>query len=78
MSGAYWAITARRWRQIAFVCRYGHQDVYRLLGRDPISHPLTELELALYQRCLYDAVTEEFNPRAEQALVTGTTNVPGD
>ncbi len=33
---------------------FGHQDVYRLLGRDPIRRPLTELELSLFEHHLLE------------------------
>jgi len=36
--------------RIAFVCRYGHQDFYRITGRDPQRQPMTPIELALFQR----------------------------
>lgn len=43
-----------------------------------MKQPLSELELALFQRCLWDAVSEEFSPREERALMTGNPNFPGD
>lgn len=54
---------AERWRQLAFLCRYGHQDVFRLLGRDPQRRPLTNLELRLFAEALYEHIESEFSPR---------------
>jgi hypothetical protein len=31
---------------------YGHQDVYRLLGRDPASDPLTPLEQGVFMKMI--------------------------
>jgi len=56
---------------VAFICRYGHQDVYRVLGRDPEKAPLTPLELRLFEIALFDHVQSEFTPRAERAVFTG-------
>lgn len=60
------------------MCRYGHQDVYRVLGRDPLKRPLTPLELALYERCVWEAVDREFTPRVERTLATGHPHAPGE
>lgn len=49
--------------QLANICRFGNQDVFRLLGRDPISEPLTSLELALFERALYIIVDAEYSPK---------------
>jgi hypothetical protein len=43
------------------VCRYGHQDVHRLLGRP---RPLTPLERALFARALQEHWEAEVAPRA--------------
>lgn len=43
-----------RWRTIAFLCKYANQDVFRLLGRDPLKDPLTAVERSLF----LDAITE--------------------
>ncbi len=45
---------------MAFICRYGHQDVHRLLGR---SGPLTPLERALFARALQEHWEAEVQPR---------------
>lgn len=29
-------------------CRYGNQDYFRVVGRDPIAHPMTMLEVHLF------------------------------
>jgi hypothetical protein len=36
------------------LCTYGHQDVYRILGRDPLKRPLTEIERALFTRLVFE------------------------
>lgn len=46
----------------AFICRYGHQDIYRLLGRDPAREPLTTLERMLFAMCVQEHVVEERRP----------------
>jgi hypothetical protein len=56
---------AFRWRQLAWICRMGNQDVYRLLGRDPMTEPLTELELAVFGAVLQELWEDEIQPRAE-------------
>jgi hypothetical protein len=43
------------------VCRYGHQDVHRLLGR---ARPLTPLERALFARALQEHWEAEVQPTA--------------
>lgn len=65
------------WRNTAFLCRYGHQDVYRILGRDPVKKPLSPLEIQLFQAALLEHLQSEFTPREVNALTTGhpgTTN----
>ena len=47
------------------MCRYGHQDVYRLLARDPLRNPLSDLELALFTRALEIHVEAEFEPQVD-------------
>jgi hypothetical protein len=39
---------------------------------------MSPLELEIYERCLLDAVNDEFTPRAERALATGAAGMPGD
>lgn len=48
-----------RWRAWAFLCRYAHQDIYRLIGRDPMQRPLTALEVAVFRRCIADLWNDE-------------------
>jgi hypothetical protein len=46
---------------VAFVCRYGHQDVHQLLGR---TRPLTPFERALFARALQEHWEAEVRPAA--------------
>lgn len=48
------------WLETAFICRYGHQDVGRLLGRE---RPLSPLERALFARALQQHWEAEVAPR---------------
>jgi hypothetical protein len=50
--------------------RYGHQDFFRLTGRDPVKQPLTELDRDILLLCLAEQVEAEFKPR-EDALSGG-------
>jgi hypothetical protein len=52
----------------AAICRYAHQDIYRVLGRDPLTEPLTPLELAVFTACVSEHVQAEWKPRAELGL----------
>lgn len=45
--------------EIAFACRYGGQDFYRLTGRDPAKRPMSEAELQLFKRALLEHVQAE-------------------
>ena len=51
--------------QVAFICRYGHQDVHAILG---IKRALTPLERALFVRALQEHWDAEVRPRAELGL----------
>ena len=53
---------------VAFICRFGHQDVYRLLGRDPVREPLDALERALFVRALEAHWEAEVEPRAAAGM----------
>jgi hypothetical protein len=57
-------------RVVAFICRYGHQDFFRVTGRDPIGHPLTALEAHIFASCLKEHLEVEFSPRQELGLPT--------
>src|SRR5439155_19750285 len=59
----YWGDVWDRWLDTAYVCRYGHQDVYRVLGRDPFAYPLTPLERQIFIRALQVHIDVEVNPR---------------
>ncbi len=48
----------------AFACRYGHQDIYRLLGRDPAEQPLTRFEYAVFIKCIEKHWEAEIKARA--------------
>lgn len=50
--------------EIAFACRYGGQDFFRLTGRDPMKRPLTEAELQLFKRAVLEHVVAERKERA--------------
>jgi hypothetical protein len=52
----------------AFICRFGHQDIYRLLGRDPLRRPLTPLETALFAEALETHWEAEVKPRVDIGL----------
>lgn len=43
------------------MCRYAHQDVYRLLGRDPLVKPLSVFEQRLFEEALYQILNHEFS-----------------
>lgn len=64
----YWSRVSQRWERIAFVCRYGHQDVYRVTGRDPLRNPLTTIEWALFDRHVERQVEAERRPLEEIGL----------
>lgn len=51
-------------REAAIMCSYGHQDVYRILGRDPIGHPLTRLERAVFSQLLIECWEAKVAPSA--------------
>lgn len=44
------------------LCRYGNQDIFRLLGRDPITQPLSSLERALFLDALVELLNREATP----------------
>ncbi len=48
------------WMEVAVLCRYGHQDVHKVLG---IQRPLTAMERALFVRALQEHFEAEVNPR---------------
>jgi len=52
----------RRWKYRAFVCRYGHQNIYDLLGRDPHTRPLSPVEVAMFAMALEDHLIDERRP----------------
>lgn len=56
-----------RWRDVAFLCRFGHQDVYRILGRDPFASPLTSLERGVFVRCVQEHWEAEIKLREGMA-----------
>lgn len=41
-------------REVALICSYGHQDFYRVLGRDHLKEPMSELERKVFGRLLLD------------------------
>jgi hypothetical protein len=47
----------------AQLMRYGHQDFFRLTGRDPVKQPLTILERVILLACIAEQVEAEFKPR---------------
>lgn len=53
---------------LAFACRYGHQDVYRMLGRDPARDALSDFELACFCWALQEHWNAEVDPKK---VVTG-------
>lgn len=46
------------------MCSYGHQDVYRVLGRDPVAQPLTPLERVVFSRLLMECWEAKVAPTA--------------
>lgn len=52
----------------SFACRYGSTSIYDLLGRDPITEPLTPLEVALFGACLEEHVMYERKPFMEMGI----------
>lgn len=53
--------------QVAFICRYGCQDVHKILGVD---RPLYPLERQLFWMALQEHVQAEWKPRDEPAKST--------
>jgi len=51
----------------AWICRFGNQDVYRIMGRDPVREPMTALERSVFAACLYEIVSEEYAPPKKEA-----------
>lgn len=51
-----------RWRENALFCRYGNQDLFKLLGRDPLTQPLTAIERALFWDALLELLDREATP----------------
>lgn len=49
-------------REAAILCRYGHQDWYRITGRDPARQPMTPLERGLFVRVLIELWNAEVKP----------------
>jgi hypothetical protein len=45
--------------------------VYRVLGRDPVTSPLSDLEWQVFYRTTLEHVETEFKPRAERTMMTG-------
>ena len=52
VGGLYWEQRWNRTKQVAMACRYGHQNYFDILGRDPVRQPMTALELALFNWAL--------------------------
>lgn len=52
----------------AFICRYGGQGIYDLLGRDPRTEPLTALEQSVFSGCLLEHVVAERKPFIEMGI----------
>jgi hypothetical protein len=48
-----------------FLCRFGNQDWYRIRGRDPIKHPMTALERAVFLFVLNEWIEKENPPEDE-------------
>jgi hypothetical protein len=46
--------------QLAFLARYGNQSVFDLLGRNPITDPLSQRETALFQAALTEHLRDEY------------------
>lgn len=49
-------------RNIAFLCRYGHQNYFEVVGRDPIAKPMSPIERHVLAACLQEHVEAEFKP----------------
>jgi hypothetical protein len=50
------------------ICRYGHQDFYRVLGRDPVARPMSAIERAIFAACLAEFWEKEVKERPTEAL----------
>ena len=70
LSVFWWQAKIDRFRPLAFLCRYGSQDIYRLLGRDPGRRPLTPRERAVLQFCVLELVNAERNG-GESSMLPG-------
>ena len=68
LPAVYWRVLVNRWMERAFVCRYGGQDLYRILGRDPVHDPLSALEFRIFGACVEELVIAERRPAEELGL----------
>jgi hypothetical protein len=48
-----------RLKTAAILCRYAHQDYFRIIGRDPITQPMTILERELFAHCIVELYNQE-------------------
>ncbi len=50
--------------ELAWICRYGHQDVFRILGRSAETSPLSKLESAVFAACLLEHFVAEMKAKS--------------
>ncbi len=52
------------------MCVYGNQDLFRLLGRDPMTSPLSKLERSLFMKAIEKHKQAEFGAKKDEILET--------
>ena len=57
-----------RWSTRAYICRYGNQNIFEIMGRDPKTEPLTLVEMVLFAACIQEHVTAERKPFEDLGL----------
>lgn len=57
---------------LASICRFGNQDIFRLLGRDPYTQPLSPLEEVLFHRAIIEIVKREYDSDSSSTTVSAS------
>ena len=60
-------------RMVAIICSYGHQDFYRVLGRDPVKEPMTTLERDVFARLLLEVWEAKVAVQMPASVMGGAT-----
>jgi hypothetical protein len=47
-------------KRVAILCRYAHQDFFRIQGRDPMTRPMTMLEARLFEQAVLELYNAEY------------------